>query len=117
MSKKVYPPAYKFSNGMMTSGLNNGRLKTGVFNISTPPYDLVKLVKLVGQTLEREKAAYMFVISSINKFTNIQVCQDQSIKVSLENLFRILIYQFQEDSVGTRGDHAVLVQTKLELSH
>ena len=37
ISKKVYPPPCEFSNRMMASGLNNGRLKTGVVNMSTAP--------------------------------------------------------------------------------
>ena len=37
ISEKVYLPLCKFSNRMMTSGLNNGQSKTGVVNMSTPP--------------------------------------------------------------------------------
>ena len=37
ISKKVYLPVSKFSNRMITSGLNNGRLNTSDVNMSTPP--------------------------------------------------------------------------------
>ena len=35
-NKKITWLVSEFSNRMMTSGLNNGRLKTGVVNMSTP---------------------------------------------------------------------------------
>ena len=44
ISKNVYLSLCKFSNRTLISGLNNGRLKTGVVNLSTPlieaDYDL-----------------------------------------------------------------------------
>ena len=37
ISKKVYLPLFQFSNGMITSELNNRQSKTNVANMSTPP--------------------------------------------------------------------------------
>ena len=37
ISKKLYLPVSKFSNGIITSVLNNGRSKAGAVNMSTPP--------------------------------------------------------------------------------
>ena len=55
MFKAVCLPVYKFFNGMIASGLNNGRSKTDVINMSTPPKEgyCILLVSLFAITSSR----------------------------------------------------------------